>query len=324
MTGAQAEEAWTATLRVGANVVFDQSFESLVPRIALIELLEAHLEDERARGQANLLAGVIAPTVVRRFRQDVNPMGRWLTDEGKKALLDLVSEADLIDTQWIRTLFREPAMEVLVADTLLASLKDFSSIVPRLVQGLAASTLGRFAKLGGLGSLGGGLGGRLVEELERRLEPEIKKFVQGGTRRALEGAARFSVDHVDDPVSVESRRNLVRFVLDQPGQFHVNKVTDARLDAVRRIALEVAAAVQQSPESRQIVREVVETFYDTHGATRVRDFFAEAGISADPPFEQWGRATWPIVRGVLMHDEVRAWMDRLAADLVTEFSDGEP
>jgi hypothetical protein len=184
-------------------------------------------------------------------------------------------------------------------------MRDFTTTLPKLV--MAALPTGRLGMFGAAA----GIGAKLAEELERRLEPELKAFLGTGTKRALEQAARFAIARADDPPSLELRKNILRFVLHASPKFHLRPIDASVLAEVDTIAGEIAAHVATLPESRAYVAKLLDRFYATHGVGTVDALLRAIGHDAALPVDAWIEATWPAVQVLLEGPEVRALVDRL-------------
>lgn len=287
----------------------------LLPEATLVDALEAHLSPERLADAARLVVRQAATRAVAEARADDAPTGRWLSDDAKLALEGLVARPGWVDRAWIDQLFKEKAMEAIVSDTLYRALVDFSTLVPRVVQGVMPSGLGKLAKLGGKAT--GGVGGRLVEEVEKRLEGEIKRFLAQGTRRALEGAAAFTADRIDSPESVAARKDLLTFGLARSPAFHAQPLDAEALAEIEAAAVAVATSVGAHAALRPLARDVVAKVYEDLGDKPLADALAEAGVDvAALPTAAWAEASWPAVRAVIAAPETRTFLTTLSQEIL--------
>lgn len=309
LTGEKAKAEWRQNIEAAWRQLSAQKLSVLVPKAEIEALLLAHLTDEK-KLSAVVTSYVRAAVVpgVEEMRADRDKLARWVPPEARAKISSLVGEKGMVHPEWIRSIFREPAIEAIVSDTLYRALIDFSTIVPRLIQSLP---LGGFAKIGGIGA-------RLVEEVEKRLEPEIRRFLDKGTRKALDGATKFSIDHLDDKLSIEFRKNMVGFVLDQEARFHVHALTAERLKQVEEIAQQIAAHVAKSPETQARVKDAVARIAENDGEKTFAEITAELGAIDAPPFDAWADATFPIVVQVLKTPEISAFLGTVALELLEE------
>ena len=201
-----------------------------------------------------------------------------------------------------------------MADALYRGIRDFSTIMPRIFLSLLPTS--RLPGLGGAGALGK----RVLEELERRIEPEIKSFLTGGTQRALARAAEFAIHHMEDPSYVALRKNMVDFTLSKSASFHVGPMTDARLAAVEPIVESIAQQVAGLEESRRIAREIFQSLASQFDGCKVREVLARIGITSEPDLDAWAAATWPAFQTYLAAPDIGLWLDSLVDELLQEQS----
>lgn len=315
LTGDRAREDWRRLVEAGWGRITEQKLSAVLPPAEVEALASAYLTPERILVVVlPVVRGVVAPAV-HEARRDHAKLGRWVPASARSEIDAIVARKGVVHPSFIQTLFRQEAIEALVNDTLYSALRDFSTIVPRLIQNI--SPIGKLAKLGGFGDKGG-LGSRVVEEVEKRLEPEIRRFLEAGTRRALDGAARFAVDHLDDPTSVKLRRNMVTFVLEQEVAFHVQAVGDDVLEAIERATVAISRHVAESPEARVLLRDAVARIAREQGERPIGEVLAELGVTGAPPFDAWAQVTFPAVAAVIRAPGVEAWLVELCRELLAE------
>jgi hypothetical protein len=309
LTGDRGKTEWRTIIEGAWKNLLAEKLSTLIPEKEIEALLLAHLADE-TRLEAIVVSELRATLIpiVEFMRTDHQKVARWIPDDARARLLAFAAEKGTVDPAWIRSIFREKAIEALVSDTLYRALIDFSTIVPRMIQSLLP---GGLAKLGGIGT-------RVVEEIEKRLEPEIRKFLDKGTRRALETASQFTIDHLDDKLSVEFRKNMLAFAIDQHASFHVHALTDARMKELETIARSIARHVAKSEETKSRTREAIEKIAKKHGEKPILEVLRELGAIEEPPFDQWADATFTIVSRAVRSPEIAGYMGRIALELLEE------
>jgi hypothetical protein len=312
LCGEAARKEWACVVEAAWAQLMQTRVEQVLEREALQALVDSYLRPERILELVRPGLRAALPMALEHVRKDNEPAGRWVPDEAKEALRALASERGLVQEEWIRALFRQEAVERLMADALYRGIRDFSTILPRIVLGLLPTS--RLPGFGGAGAIGK----KLLEDLERRLEPEIKNFLAGGTQKALSRAADYALKHMEDPSSVAMRKNMVDFVLSKSPSFHVEALTDARLKSVEPIVEAIAQHVARREETRRIAREVLDELLDRSGGKTVREALEELGIGATPELQAWAAASWPAAQSYLAAPGIRAWLDGLVDELLQE------
>ncbi len=286
------EGAWNRLLEVPLSTFLGEEVDRTV---------EAHLTRERAVEAVRPAIRWWLASVIEHAREDDQPLGRWVPEQAKAKLLLLAAKKGSIDPRWVEHIFAQKAMEDVITDTLYKALRDFSTIIPRLVSSLTPSIIGKISN-------------RITNEVEKILEPEIKKFLDKGSKKALDGAARFTIDHLDDPVSIEARKNTVSFALAQSPKFHVATIDDEMVKTIDEVAEAIASQVADSADTKQIAKSVVERLRARHGMEPVKAFLSTIGVDAAPPFDAWADVSWPYLQTILSSPECAAFLDRLAEE----------
>ncbi len=302
-----AEGDWQRLVEAMYRHLVDQPFEQIVDRQRVRTLAGSYLNARRMEDLVRVAVTAAVRPAVEEARVDAEPIGRWVPEEAQKALEDFAAEEGLVDGAWVEQLFAQEAAEELLAETLYQALKDFSTLVPRVLQNILPSGLGRLAGFAATA------GGKMFDEVERVLDGEIRRFLEKGTRKALDQAAAFAAQNLDSPTAREGRRNMVRFALQKTGQFHVERLTDDRIARLEAIARTTLVHIAERDETSAVVDRLVEQVYSVHQGRTLKEVLAVVGVESDPAFDDWARATWPVLSAAVETPEVQAWIDDLAA-----------
>lgn len=314
LTGPRGREDWDRMVEACWQHLLAIPLRALVPPQDARELVTTYLEPDRAADLVRPVVEHILPYVVGKRREDTAPLGRWVPDSARGAIERVVSRPNLVHEDWIRALFRQRVVEAVMADALYRGIRDFSTIMPRLMLSLLPTQ--RFAKLGTASAFGK----RLVDELERRIEPEIKDFLKGGTKRALDRAADFAVEHRDDDAALAFRRNVVQFVLSKSPAFHAHPLSPDLLAAIPSIADQIARHVASREETKRLIDESLADIDRAWGDKPIGTVLEEIGVEQSPDLKAWAKVTWPTVVACLDAPEMKRWLDGLVTELLEEHS----
>jgi hypothetical protein len=255
----------------------------------------------------------VSRVLIAELRKDEQPVGRFLPPEAQDKLQEALARPGLVHPDWVRAMFRGEAAEAVLNDALYRALKDFSTLLPRLL--VKISPMGRFGVLGGAGALVE----KLIEELEKLIEPEIKSFLADSTERVLERAAEFTIAKIDDPASIEFRATFVRFMLSQSPAFFLEAADDELIDDMGAVVEMTARHLAETPETREGIREWIDRAMDYFAGKTLGEALEIDGSRARPPIDALADATWPAFTTVLASPQAQAWMDTLLEELIDEY-----
>lgn len=310
----RAAADWRRLLAGAWDQLLATPMSELVDEAKMEAALTATLTPEHIQDLLRPLAAEVARAWVEEARLDREPLARFVDAATRGKLDALLSRPGLIQPEWVRAVFRGAAAEAILNDTLYRALRDFSTLMPRLF--LKLSPVGKLGKLGGAGLIAG----RIVEELEKLVEPEIKSFLTGGTHRMLDRAADFAVQHLDDPSSTEFRRDVADFVLSRSPAFHVQPLSPPVLEEALDVLEGVARGFADRAELREEVRAVVRRQLEHWGQRPLGEVLERLGATGRPPLELWADALWPTVRVFLEGPELASWLDDLVDELLERAS----
>ncbi|MBW1905994.1 MAG: hypothetical protein JRJ24_11920 [Deltaproteobacteria bacterium] len=210
-------------------------------------------------------------------------------------------------------MFRGEAAEAVLNDALYRALKDFSTLLPRLL--VKVSPVGRFGILGSAGAFAE----KLIVELEKLIEPEIKSFLANSTERILERAAEFTIAKIDDPASIEFRATFVNFMLSKSPSFFLEAANDEMLGDMGAVVEITARHLAETPEMQAGIHGWIDRVMDYSVDKTLGEVLQIDGSGVRPPIDALADATWPAFTNVLGSPQARAWMDRLLDELIDEY-----
>ena len=258
------------------------------------------------------IVAAVARVVIVELRQDEEPLSRYLPPEARHRLHQALARPGLVHPDYVRAVFRGEAAEAILNDALYRALRDFSTLLPRLM--IKVSPLRRFGVIGGAGTLAE----KLIREIESLIEPEIRSFLAEGTERLLTSAAEFAIAKLDEPASIEFRHALVDFVLSKSASFHLSTLSDPLFDDLGAIIEATAKHVGQMPE----VRAVAQAWIDRAIASSTDKTLAEAlhidPARARPPLGALADASWPAFKTMVNSPQTSRWIDSLLEGLLEE------
>ena len=314
LTGPAAQGEWTRLVVGVTDRALATPIENLLPPEEFEALVQAWLTPERFEGFGRFVVFGM-PEGLGEARALDDPLGAWLSEETQTALVQLVRRPGWVSDDWVRAVFAQQVSEDVLYDVLQRGLRDFSTLIPRVLERLLPGGLGRLASLGTKAST------RAFDEVERLLEGEIKKWLERGARRSVEAAAQLVIDRLDAPAGQTGRENLLRFGLERSPAAHVGALDEDATVAVQHVARLVARDLGRYPRGREAVQGVAKRLYARYRAQPLSELLGDAGLRAEPlPSEAWARATWPAVSSWVRSPESEAFLRQVAADLLAWFA----
>ncbi len=156
----------------------------------------------------------------------------------------------------LREIAEQDAIDEIMRDVLYDGFREFSEKVnPFTAEWGIPSLLKRMSVLGGAMSKGLDT---VKAEFDRRLEPEIRRFLAGFSGRGLRRMVDVTIARADQPASVAVRRHLLAWVLDQEIAALARDADEEALALLAEIGLDIAAAELARPEGRARRRALIE------------------------------------------------------------------
>lgn len=245
-------------------------------------------------------------------------IGTFVPSHAQQVLRDLAAQSGSLTAPLVREISEHEAARLVMTDVLHDALVQFSDRVNPFVADWGLPSLLKKMSPFGLGGIGKSVDGMRVE-FERRLEPEIKKFLIGFSREALRKGATSIISQSDAPAFVALRQRIVTFLLEQR---FVDVLLDERdTETVARAVMDVVVHVCTDDKLAEQRRQIIKGFVDAHAQSSVRAVLASFGVPDKPPpalVDAFVDATFPAFAAALGSTTGKQWL----TSLVTEFYDG--
>lgn len=311
--GERPREEWRQLLEATWDHLLGTPVHELVVAQTLKGVTDAFVVPDLMMELARPLAPNIVRAVVAELRTDDRPLERFLPSEAQAKLHAAIARPGLVHPDWVRAMFRGEAAEAVVNDALYRALKDFSTLLPRLM--MKVSPVGRFGMLGNAGAFAE----KLIDDLQRRIEPELKSFLADSTEPVLERAAEFTIAKLDDPASIEFRATFINFVLSKSTAFLLEAADDeliADIGTVVELSTRHATAM---PEMRADIHRWIDRAFGHAEGKTVGEVLELASGQPPLPMRSLADATWPAFTSVLGSPHAKARMDTLVDELLEEY-----
>lgn len=300
LDGEEAESAFVRALSHVRTTCLSKRLSELVDPASLEALLDASLDPERL--DVTMAPAVVAfvDEVARRASLREERASDLLGSDAVRAIEAVAREPGATSPAVVRAILGTRAVEDAASALLFEALDGFSRKVNPFVAEWGLPALVDALPLLARGTVKGALGG-FQSEFERRLEPEIRRFLATFVRRTLERTARDMAEKSGDPEVVRLRVELANAVLSVPLEDLVwspdSGVGSRALDAVKACVRGLGRSDAFRAELRQgVTRALV-------AEETLEARLARLGIVV-PDEPALARALWPAVRGLLRDDTI--------------------
>ncbi len=309
-----AKAEWRANLELGYRELGSRTLGDVLPQGALLKCIEIAKRPELYEKVVSKIAAAVHAEAYPRVVAHRATLGSYVPDDAKKKIDLLLARPNLVNPTLIREMLAQEAMKDLMEDVLEGALKEFNQNVnpffadwgiPAIVK--KVMPIGSGAVLKSLESV--------RAEFDKRLDPEIKKFLGAFSKKALDRTATLMTEKGDSPKFVELRKAVAAWLYAQPiGD--LTKGADAEAVKLGQEAgVLVAARVAASKDLAQEVEASIAAFYKKHETESLDAIRKAYGIDYAPDFDALAEATWPIVERAASSATLNAW----AASVVGEF-----
>lgn len=315
LVSAEAEAEWKKSL---GHIVADLlaiKIGDLASAQHLADAADALFTPEAVERAVRPLARHIVNVVLHELRAEKGTVGARVPAATKKRIDQLLERPGLFPDRLVRALSEEDAVEEVMRDTLYDALKEFSERVNPFTADWGLP--GLLKKLGPFG-MGKGFDA-MRADFEKRLDPEIRKFLQGMSRKSLRKMVEFTIAKADEPRFIAVRKRLVGWMLEQEIA-SLSRSADVEVVLLAQdIALDITAAELSRGGFRARRRAMIEAALVARKDRTVQQALDELGVRLELDFSSLATATWPMVRAALGAPAVRAWLE----GVVGEFYDAE-
>lgn len=313
-----ARAEWRTNIAKILDELLEQPLGQLVDANALTSAIDASLV-------RSVLDPTVHPVVARTVKElrallvaERGKIGTFVPPNAQQGLRDLATRSVPILAPLVREVSEHEAARLVMTDVLHDALVQFSDRVnPFVAEWGLPSIMKKFSPFG-LGGVGKSIDGMRVE-FEKRLEPEIRKFLIGFSREALRKGAASIISQSDTPAFIALRQKILTFVLDQ--RFADLLLEERDNETVTKVAVDVILHVCTDEKLAQQRRQIVKEFVTAHAGSKLRDVVVAYGGPdklPSPVVEAVAEATFPAFAAAVGSATGKQWLD----GLVTEFFDG--
>lgn len=310
----KAEEEWRSRVAAMYPELLATPLGRVVDARALADAMDAALSDDAMKTAMRPLARSAFAAALAELRQSRARAGDYIPDEALPKIDAFLERPKLFPDRLMREIVEQEAVEEVMRDVLYGTLKEFSEKVnPFFAEWGLPALLGRLTPFG-FGGVKKGLES-VRSEFDRRLEPEIRKFLQGFTRRGLRQMAEAMIAKSDEPKAIAARKRIAAWILEQEVRELLRPLDDEGARLSLEIGMDAATHALSLKSVRERRRSLIEAAIREREAMPLGQALVELGVAHTPDLDALARATWPFVRTALSSEAARGWI----AAVITEF-----
>jgi hypothetical protein len=324
LRGDAGRAALATNLEAGWRAVLSSKVADVVDPRAVAAAVEGVLSDPLLSDAIRPAARAAVLIELARLREDDAKLGAYVPAETRAALRELAERPGLLPERFVREALTHRAFEEVMRDVLDGALEEFQKKANPLTAEWGLPSILKKA-----GPFGFGLGAFAASfeavrgEIEKKLDPQRKIFLQSFARRALATMADFVIKRHDEPQFVALRKEMLDWLLDQPVRELVATIDQGAGELAEGAASAAWAHVTQMDDTRRRRRAAIEMAVAAHGRQTVREAMAAYGVDPTGPegrgidWNAIAAAVWPAVERGLASPAAEAWVE----DLVGSFWD---
>lgn len=280
----------------------------LLERDRIDPLLDHALSTEQARGLAEPLARRSGQLVLAQLQQVSAPVDELIGPSARQHVDELIALPELLPAGLLEGIAHDPAVEAVMQEVLLDALKQFSHRANPFTAEWGLPALLRHLPPIGFGALKAAFEARRTE-FEERLEPEIRKFVQGFARKAVDRAVELSARKQGEPELVALRKRIARAILRHPARELAWKPEDVRGALLVEIAASALGHLLVGGIVRARLDALLAELRSTAGHLTVGRALAAWQLELPAP-RAWADAAWPVVEPLLAGEAARRLLEQ--------------
>jgi hypothetical protein len=316
LSGDAARADWIASFRQGYEWALTQRVRELLKPDALTDGVLRALSSESVQTLFSPVARELSRRAFASLKSDASTVGDYVPEAARTAIQELLDKPDLVPPRLIRKVFEQEAIEEAIRDTLYDGLKEFNEGVNPFFADWGLPALIKRMPIGGstiIKSMGAMRG-----EFDKRLEPEIRKFLLVFSRKAKVKLAEFFITKSGEPKFVELRKNLASYLYGESIKDLVAGVDNTTRASAERAAEQIALDARSRDRVRLRVRALLDELLRDAGDATLGDWLTAVGATGKPELDAFAELMWPHVALALESPVSRAFF----AKITEEFYDG--
>lgn len=306
----EAKLEWRAHFKHGVETLLESPLERIASADSLDRAIVSALRKESFVRAIRPISRSIHLDAVRTLRTEKTKVGGYVPKEARQKIDALLARPKLVQEKLLRRVLEQDAMEETMRDVLFDALKEFNEKVNPFVADWGLP--GIMKKLGpfGFGPVGKAIEG-VRAEFDKRMEPEMRKFLQTFSRKALTKTGDLMSKNDGSPKFIELRKAVVAWIYESEVREFLSGVDDEGAKLGHGAALDILEHVSLLEDVQRRRRAAIKAFFELHAKDPVRKIMADYGGAPDVDTDALADATWPALVQLLSSEPVRAHFAKL-------------
>jgi hypothetical protein len=316
LTSPEAAAEWVENAPRVHDAILAARVGDVIDVRALTAAVDAVLTGPAVERAARPLAKRLLPVILAELRAETARVGDRVPAPARQHVDELIARPGLMPERLLREIVEQDAVDEIMRDVLHDGLQEFAEKVnPFTAEWGIPSLLKRASLLGG--AVAKGLE-TVKAELDRRLEPEIRRFLGSFSRRGLRRMVDVTIDRGDQPASIALRRHLVAWILEQEIAVLARDADEEAVALAVELCLDVTAAELDRAAGRDRRRALIEQGFAAVKDLTVAEALAQVGVTLRVDDRALAAAIWPVVKTGLESDVSRAFLAKVVGAFYAE------
>ena len=297
LQGDRAREAWRKRAIEHLEASRNQRLGELVDASALHASIDMVLDADATRHLFRPAARALLQQASERADKREDRPVDLLSEETRGLIEAIAARSEVMNEPLLRTVIEDPAVESVMGDLLFNALDEFNRTVNPFFADWGLPALLNHVPLFGKGAIKKALD-NMRRDFDKRLEPEIKKFVKSFARRALDRSITQMLERGGDPELVALRKRIAATLMEQP----IAELSWPSDSAHGKLALDTATSALADlllhDSTRAELHAMLDELLSRHAEDTVGtwlDLLGVAQLDLTPLLD----AAWPALRSAL-------------------------
>jgi hypothetical protein len=307
------EDAFRADVARAIDGLLATPLEIVLDPARLERAIEAALSKEQVERGTRPLLRTLHLSLLRAMRSDDTKLGVLVPARARARIDKLLEKKRAMNEKLLRQLIEHEAMEETLRDVIFDALKEFNEKFNPFAADWGLP--GLLKKLGpfGFGPLAKSLD-NVRAEFDKRLEPEMRKFLQGFSRRAVRRMADLVVENNDNDKFLALRKSLVAWLYEQEIRELVANVDDEGAELWNGVGVDVAEHALLLETSKKKRGHAIAALLASHGKEPLGRVLERYGFEAKPDADAIARSLWPIAHAIFLGPAARARIEAIVGE----------